>query len=562
MRFQATTIAAVLGVTGLTGAATAQNLIINPTFEDTDLDGNFGDAWGTFGAAGLVDFFGDDNVGHGFLFGDQLGNTGGIFQAGIPATEGQEYLFTIRALYEDQWDARTLIGLEFYAADDSTKIGERKIELIESNGTGYDAVAIAAVAPAGTAFVRPIVEFDTVGSSGSQRGAAFDNAELREIAVGDNRTTNPGFLDLDGDGTFGDGWFTFGAAGLLDFFGSGNPGHGVLFGDNIFNVGGIFQLRLPAIDGQEYEVSADIQFEESWDAAARLAIEFYAADDATKLGETVLDLPALATRGDGYKRYRVAGVAPVGTAYVRPFVDFDFVLTGGVSRAATVDNVILREVVSERALNPGFEDIVGDGQVGDFWSTFGAAGFADFFPAAGAGHAVLFGDTAGNEGGVFQTGIPAVVGETYELNLNAAFETSWDAVTQFGLEFYEADDETLVSAVLEPLSEVPGAGYLAYSMSAEAPANASVVRPIVIFSGAVSTGSDRAASIDDMSVTRADAAPCVGDTNGDGALTPSDFNAWIIAFNTQSPACDQNGDGLCTPADFNAWILNFNNGCP
>ena len=55
--------------------------------------------------------------------------------------------------------------------------------------------------------------------------------------------------------------------------------------------------------------------------------------------------------------------------------------------------------------------------------------------------------------------------------------------------------------------------------------------------------------------------PCLPDVNGDGNLTPGDFNAWVLAFNTQSPACDQNGDGQCTPADFNAWVLNFNAGC-
>ncbi|MEO0631880.1 MAG: GC-type dockerin domain-anchored protein, partial [Planctomycetota bacterium] len=55
---------------------------------------------------------------------------------------------------------------------------------------------------------------------------------------------------------------------------------------------------------------------------------------------------------------------------------------------------------------------------------------------------------------------------------------------------------------------------------------------------------------------------CLADTNGDGVLTPGDFNAWILAFNTGSSACDQNGDGACTPGDFNAWILNFNAGCP
>ncbi|MEO0631284.1 MAG: GC-type dockerin domain-anchored protein [Planctomycetota bacterium] len=55
--------------------------------------------------------------------------------------------------------------------------------------------------------------------------------------------------------------------------------------------------------------------------------------------------------------------------------------------------------------------------------------------------------------------------------------------------------------------------------------------------------------------------PCTADTNGDGDLTPADFNTWVQAFNKQSPACDQNGDGLCNPQDFNAWIVNFNAGC-
>ena len=54
---------------------------------------------------------------------------------------------------------------------------------------------------------------------------------------------------------------------------------------------------------------------------------------------------------------------------------------------------------------------------------------------------------------------------------------------------------------------------------------------------------------------------CVADANGDGALTPADFTAWVAAFNAQSAACDQNGDSLCTPADFTAWVANFNAGC-
>jgi hypothetical protein len=54
---------------------------------------------------------------------------------------------------------------------------------------------------------------------------------------------------------------------------------------------------------------------------------------------------------------------------------------------------------------------------------------------------------------------------------------------------------------------------------------------------------------------------CTADTNGDGSLTPTDFTAWINAFNNNLPECDQNNDGSCTPTDFTAWIANFNAGC-
>ncbi|MEO1534218.1 MAG: hypothetical protein AAFS11_01465 [Planctomycetota bacterium] len=54
---------------------------------------------------------------------------------------------------------------------------------------------------------------------------------------------------------------------------------------------------------------------------------------------------------------------------------------------------------------------------------------------------------------------------------------------------------------------------------------------------------------------------CAADANDDGQLTPADFNAWVIAYNSDAPECDQNDDGLCNPADFNAWVLNFNAGC-
>ena len=54
---------------------------------------------------------------------------------------------------------------------------------------------------------------------------------------------------------------------------------------------------------------------------------------------------------------------------------------------------------------------------------------------------------------------------------------------------------------------------------------------------------------------------CLADVNGDGAVTPTDFTAWVGAFNSGAPECDQNGDGMCTPTDFTAWVGNYNAGC-
>ncbi|MEO1583187.1 MAG: GC-type dockerin domain-anchored protein [Planctomycetota bacterium] len=65
----------------------------------------------------------------------------------------------------------------------------------------------------------------------------------------------------------------------------------------------------------------------------------------------------------------------------------------------------------------------------------------------------------------------------------------------------------------------------------------------------------------DFAVVLFDANRCLPDTNNDGVVNPTDFTAWVIAYNARTPACDQNGDGLCTPQDFTSWVRNFNAGC-
>ena len=58
-----------------------------------------------------------------------------------------------------------------------------------------------------------------------------------------------------------------------------------------------------------------------------------------------------------------------------------------------------------------------------------------------------------------------------------------------------------------------------------------------------------------------DPCPNIADVNDDDMLSPTDFSAWVDAYNAQSPLADQNGDGLITPTDFSAWVSNFNAGC-
>lgn len=55
--------------------------------------------------------------------------------------------------------------------------------------------------------------------------------------------------------------------------------------------------------------------------------------------------------------------------------------------------------------------------------------------------------------------------------------------------------------------------------------------------------------------------PCVADQNGDGSLTPDDFQAWMTNYTGGSIAADANGDGMLSPADFSAWVQAYNAGC-
>ncbi|GAB5497678.1 MAG: hypothetical protein Phyf2KO_27580 [Phycisphaerales bacterium] len=55
---------------------------------------------------------------------------------------------------------------------------------------------------------------------------------------------------------------------------------------------------------------------------------------------------------------------------------------------------------------------------------------------------------------------------------------------------------------------------------------------------------------------------CLADVNQNGTAEPTDFTAWVAAYNAGDRKADQNRDETISPTDFTAWIDNYNAGCP
>jgi hypothetical protein len=263
-----------------------QQYLLNGEFDDVVGDGALGDYWGIYGTVDFNTFFGDDV--HVSLYADTVGNSGGFYQQGILARPGASYVFALdNVRVEESFDGALYMGLEYYAADDSTKLGE-DISSIGTVLTGDGlAYAMQGTAVAGTAFVRPIVYFDDVQTTGALHNVFVFRASLSEPAPGINLLNNPGFLDVDTNGEFGDGWGAYESAGFYDFWG-GNP-HASLFADWFDSAGGIFQMGIPGIAGQTYQFDLlDTRIEENFDADLHFGLEYFAADDGTKIGETLV----------------------------------------------------------------------------------------------------------------------------------------------------------------------------------------------------------------------------------------------------------------------------------
>lgn len=167
-----TTLALASITLGAGMAAGGTELLNDPGFDQFDT------FWGTFGAAGVNDFFGGNP--HASLFADNNGNFGGVFQTGISNVGGTLYEFALTDVrIESNFNANLRFGLEFYAADDATKLGEAIVSidtndpndgLVTGDGLSF---SMQAEGLDGAAFVRPIMLFDGAAPLGSGQANAF-----------------------------------------------------------------------------------------------------------------------------------------------------------------------------------------------------------------------------------------------------------------------------------------------------------------------------------------------------------------------------------------------------
>jgi hypothetical protein len=158
-------------------SARGDSLLINPGFETNGVN------WGRFGNVDFVDWGKETGNFGATLQGWIFNGAGGFFQS-VKGTPDLTYTFSIRARKEDLFQAMTVyIRLEFYGADDTTKVGHDQgfLNLMPQLTDTWQTFATSGKAPFGTVFVRAVFGFEgaSTGDLGSGKQACmFDNAEL------------------------------------------------------------------------------------------------------------------------------------------------------------------------------------------------------------------------------------------------------------------------------------------------------------------------------------------------------------------------------------------------
>lgn len=128
--------------------------------------------------------------------------------------------------------------------------------------------------------------------------------------------------------TNGSGWLKFGNADFCDWAKqTGNCG--VALQGWVFNgAGGVYQ-SVAGEPGLSYTFKINGLKEPLFQASqVYLRLEFYTADNTTKSGHDQGTLNVASMLTTNWQTFTITGVAPLGTAYVRPVIGFDGATTG------------------------------------------------------------------------------------------------------------------------------------------------------------------------------------------------------------------------------------------
>ncbi len=174
---------AVVGLALLGWVATmpaAANLIQDPGFTDAAAGSGTWGKWGNVDfqswGGNLPDWWGASCS----FYANTEGNSGGIFDWDIAGEAGVTYALDIDFWFQEVFDANVTLSIEYYAADNSTNLGADSITLTPadvyiSDGdeeedwmrwANYDLTGNPS--PAGTAYVRPVISYDSVSSSSNE----------------------------------------------------------------------------------------------------------------------------------------------------------------------------------------------------------------------------------------------------------------------------------------------------------------------------------------------------------------------------------------------------------
>ncbi len=279
-----------------------------------------------------------------------------------------------------------------------------------------------------------------------------------------------------------------------------------------------------SLEGVPFELQVDLMPQENFAAILRVGIQWRDAGGQNEdtIGESsiTIDLtdpltdPPGIIRGDGaYDTVNFTTNAPPNAYYAVPFVEASAIVdTATAEHWCYIDNISLN-VVGNLVTNPGFEN----GSDPSPWVVEGETSLATWGGNPGR-HIWWLADDLSATGSVYQPGICAAEGNTYEISITNSFYIYWAADLEFGFKWMAADDETEIAenvTLLTPLG-FPPLPYERFTFTATAPAGARFVRPIIRYSNVQQVPStvDNSAPTDNVVVTLISGV--VPDEDGDG----------------------------------------------